>query len=87
MAKGYMVFEDGGTSPIAYGASEEWFSDYDDAIKYAMDIVNRRVEELKSHIDRNSVIVYEADDALKNQSHSVPGGRKVVFYWTNYYKR
>lgn len=41
---GYIVFEDGGTSPIAYGASEEWFPTYDEAIAYAMDIVKNRTE-------------------------------------------
>lgn len=39
---GYIVFEDGGTSPIAYGASEEWFPTYDEAIAYAMDIVKKQ---------------------------------------------
>lgn len=49
---GYIVFEDGGTSPIAYGASEEWFPTYDEAIAYAMDIVKTR--------QRNSKIVSTA---------------------------
>ena len=33
---GYIVFHDGGTSPIEYGATEEWFPTYDEAIEYAM---------------------------------------------------
>jgi hypothetical protein len=42
---GYIVFEDGGTNPIAYGATEKWFSTYDEAIAYAIDIVKTRTEE------------------------------------------
>ena len=41
---GYIVFEDGGTSPISYGATEEWFQTYDEAIKYALNIVTKRTE-------------------------------------------
>ena len=83
--EGYIVFEDGGTSPIAYGACEKWFSTYDDAIKYAMKIVDKRSKEFKEHIDCNSVIVYEGSEELINKSHSCPCGR-VVFQWTNYKK-
>lgn len=44
---GYIVFEDGGTNPISYGACEKWFATYDKSIEYAMNIVKRRVEEFK----------------------------------------
>lgn len=80
---GYIVFEDGGISSIAYGASEEWFPTYDEAIAYAMDIVKNKTEELKNRIDCNSVIVYEGDETLLHKSHSCPCGR-VVFDWRNY---
>ena len=43
---GYIVFEDGGTSPIAYGACEKWFSTYDEAINYAIDIVKKSEKEI-----------------------------------------
>ena len=55
---GYIVFEDSGTSPIAYGACEKWFSTYDEAIEYATNIVKKRTKEFKEHIDCNSVIVF-----------------------------
>lgn len=80
---GYIVFEDGGTTPIAYGASEKWFPSYDEAIAYAMGIVKSRTEELKNCIDYNSVIVYEGDEALLHRSHSCLCGR-VVFSWSNW---
>ena len=82
---GYMVFQDGGASPIAYGACEKWFSTYDEAINYAIDIVKKRTEEFKEHVDCNSVIVYEGSENLMNESHSCPCGR-VVFGWRNYKK-
>ena len=80
---GYIVFEDGGTSPIAYGACEKWFATYDKAIKYAMNVVKERVAEFKEHIDYNSVVVYEGSEKLLHESHSYPCGR-VVFDWRNY---
>lgn len=80
---GYIVFEDGGTNPISYGASEKWFSTYDEAIAYAMDIVKNRTEEFKNCIDCNSVIVYEGDKALLHKTHSSPCGR-AVFNWNNW---
>ena len=82
---GYIVFEDGGTSPIAYGAAEEWFSTYDEAIKYALKIVTKRAEDYKEKFDLNTVIVYEGSKNLKYESHSCPCGR-VVFYWMNHNK-
>lgn len=82
---GYIVFEDSGTSPIAYGACEKWFATYDKAIEYAMNIVKKRVEEFKEHIDFNSVIVYEGSEELIHGTHSCPCGR-VVFDWRNYKK-
>lgn len=83
--EGYIVFQDGGTCPIAYGACENWFGTYDEAVEYAMDIVKKRIEEFKDCIDYNSVIVYEGSKGLMNQSHSCPCGR-VVFDWRNYKK-
>lgn len=80
---GYIVFEDGGTSPIAYGASEKWFQTYDDAIAYAMDIVKKRTESIKNFLDCNSVIVYEGEESILHKSHSCPCGR-VVFSWNNW---
>ena len=85
--EGYIVFEDGGASPIAYGASEKWFSTYNEAIKYALNIVNRRVKEFKDFVDLNSVIVYEGPEELLHKSHSCPDKGRVVFCWSNYYKR
>lgn len=80
---GYIVYEDGGISPISYGASEKWFQTYDEAIAYAIGIIKKRTEEIKNCIDCNSVIVYEGDEALLHESHSVPCGR-VVFNWSNW---
>lgn len=85
--EGYIVFEDGGTSPLAYGASEKWFQTYDKAMSYAMSIVRKRVEELKTQLDFNSVIVYEGSEEFLHQSHSIPDGHRVVFEWRNYSKR
>lgn len=86
--EGYIVFEDGGTSPIAYGASEKWFSTYDEATKYALNILKRRVQEFKEIIDLNSVIIYEGPEAILHESHSFPPkGSRVVFCWSNYYRR
>ena len=80
---GYVVFEDEGTSPIAYGACEKWFHTYDEAIEYALSIVTKRTEEYKKRFDWNSVIVYEGAESLMHESHSCPCGR-VVFYWMNH---
>lgn len=80
---GYIVFEDGGTSLITYGASEKWFPTYDKAINYAIDAVKKRTEECKNRIDYNTVIVYEGEEAILHQSHSCPAG-KVVFSWSNW---
>lgn len=83
---GYIVFEDGGVNPLAYGATEKWFQTYDQAISYAMSILSRRTKEFLSRVDANSVIVYEGSEDVLHQSHSVPGEGKVIFYWSNYYK-
>lgn len=80
---GYIVFEDGGTCPLAYGATEKWFATYDEAIAYAMDTVRKRVDEFKRFIDCNSVIVYEGEEELMHISHAIPYGR-IVFKWSNY---
>ena len=85
--EGYIVFEDGGTSPIAYGASEEWFPTYNKAIEYALSIVNERIEEFKNVYDLNSVIVYAGAEKLLHETHSVPNNGKVVFCWSNYYRK
>ena len=82
---GYIVFEDGGTCPIAYGASEEWFPTYDEAMQYALNLVQENVKKLKECVDFNSVIVYEGAEELLHKSHTCPCGR-VVFYWCNYNK-
>lgn len=85
--EGYIAFEDGGTSPLAYGASEEWFSTYNEAVKKAMKIVSDRLEMIKEHFDCNSVIVYEGSKEHLHRSHEIPlKDKKVVFYWTNYGK-
>lgn len=80
---GYMVYEDSGTSPSSYGASEEWFQFYDEAIEHAINIVRKRAEELKHYRDCNSVLVYEGAKSLLHESHSIPSG-KVVFNWSNW---
>ena len=85
--EGYIVYEDGGTSPIAYGASEEWFATYDEAIEYALSIVSKRIKDFKDIIDLNSVIVYEGSEKLLHESHSCPGSGRVVFCWSNYYRK
>lgn len=79
---GYIVL-DGGTSPISYGAAEEWFQTYDEAIKYALNIVTKRTEEYKTRLDWNSVIVYEGSESLMHKAHTVPCGN-IVFYWMNH---
>ena len=85
--EGYIVFEDGGTSPIAYGASEEWFPTYNKAIEYALSIVNKRIKEFKNTPDLNSVIVYEGSEKLLHESHSILGNGRIVFCWSNYYRK
>lgn len=85
--EGYIVFEDGGASPITYGASEQWFPTYDKAVKYALNIVSKRIKEFKDTIDFNSVIVYEGSEKLLHESHSCPEDRKVIFCWSNYYRK
>lgn len=85
--EGYIVFRDGGTCSIAYGAYEEWFPTYDEAMKKAMKIVSDELEAIKEHLDCNSVIVYEGSEDCLHKSHEIPSkGEKVVFYWTNYGK-
>lgn len=85
--EGYIVFRDGGTCPIAYGAFEEWFPTYDEAIKKAMKIVSDKLETIKEVLDCNSVIVYEGSKEHLHRSHEIPlKDKKVVFYWTNYGK-
>lgn len=78
--EGYIVFEDGGTSPLAYGASEEWFSTYNEAVKEAMKIVSDRLEMIKEQLDCNSVIVYEGSKEILRSSHSIPRRIKEWFF-------
>ena len=85
--EGYIVFRDGGTCPIAYGAFEEWFPTYDEAMKKAMKIVSDKLEAIKEVLDCNSVIVYEGSKEHLHRSHEIPlKDKNVVFYWTNYGK-
>lgn len=83
---GYMVFEDSGTCPLAYGANENWFATYDEAIKSALDKVKENCESFKERFNCNSVMVYEGSEKLRHESHSIPCGR-VVFAWSNYYRK
>ena len=80
---GYIVFEDGGISPIEYGACETWFKTYDEAIDYALEAVKKRTEELKRYNDRNSVIVYKGAKELLDKTHSSADG-EIIFSWQNY---
>lgn len=84
--EGYIVLRWRNLS-IAYGAYEEWFPTYDEAIKKAMKIVSDKLETIKEHIDCNFVIVYEGSEEILRRSHSIPPqDKRVVFYWTNYGK-
>ncbi len=85
---GYIVYEDGGTCPLAYGASEEWYATYDEAIEVALHLVEQRMKEYKECINCYSVIVYEGSEELLHQSHSCPPKSGiVVFHWENYWRR
>ena len=85
--EGYIVYDDGGTCLIAYGACEEWFPTYNETIKKAMKIVSDKLETIKEVLDCNSVIVYEGSEDYLHKSHVIPpDGERVVFYWTNYGK-
>lgn len=81
--KGFIVYEDGGTSLLDYGASEKWFPSYDEAVEYAMEIVKRRIKQLKKYPNFNSVVVYEGTEAILHEEHSWHCGT-VVFNWRNY---
>lgn len=83
---GYIVFEDGGIDPFSYGAAEQWFPSYDEAVQYALETVAKRAEEFKDRIDCNSVIVYEGSKELLHKGHTCPCGT-VVFEWRNYRRR
>lgn len=39
--KGFMVFDDAGTSVSDYGAAEKWFPTYEEAAQYALDLVKK----------------------------------------------
>lgn len=73
---GYIVFDDGGTCPIEYGACEEWFATYDEAIDYALSVV-------KNDKDYNKVMIYKGEESLLSISHKIPCG-PVIIEWTNY---
>lgn len=45
---GYIVFDESGTCPLAYGAAEKWFKTYDEAIAYAMDKIAKTANYLKT---------------------------------------
>lgn len=82
---GYIVFEDGGNCPMAYGASEEYFEKYDDAIKHACSIIESNMEHLKKRIDANSIWIFEAEEKILHETHSIPPkDSRVIFYWDNY---
>lgn len=80
---GYIVFYKSGTCALAYGAAEKWFKTYDEAIKYALNIVTRNCELFKDRIDYNAVIVYEGSEEFIHHTHSIPC-EKVLFWWKNH---
>ena len=80
---GYIVFDDGGTCPIAYKACEEWFATYDEAIDYALSVVKENIESLKNRKDYNKVMIYKGEESLLSFPHKIPCGT-VIFKWTNY---
>lgn len=80
---GYIVFNDGGTCPIEYGAYEEWFATYDEAIDYALSVVKKDIESLRNRRDYNKVMIYKGKESLLSISHKIPCG-PVIFKWTNY---
>lgn len=82
--EGYIVSEGGYISPMSYSSSEKWFYSYDEAMSYAMFIVRKHIEELRTCLTTNLVVVYEGTHELLNQTHSVPGSRRVFFRWSNY---
>ena len=82
---GYIVFDDSGICPLAYGANEKWFQTYDEAMEYALSIVKNIVGGYKERTDLNSVIVCEGSASLLQESHAFPCGR-TVFCWSNYYR-
>lgn len=82
--KGFIVYEDSGTSFKNCETSEKWFSTYDDAMEYAIKIVQRRTSELKIGIGINSSLtVYEGVEAILHKPHLIPCG-KVAFSWHTY---
>nr|DAE77770.1 MAG TPA: hypothetical protein [Bacteriophage sp.] len=80
---GYIVFDESGTCPLAYGAAEKWFKTYDEAIAYAMDKVAKNCELFKGRIDFNSVIVYEGSEEFMHSTHAIPR-EKILFWWKNH---
>lgn len=80
----FIVFKYGGTCPISYGASEEWFPTYKEAKEYADKFIQKCNEKYRRGVvDYNSVIIYEAPKSVLHTSHSIPCGR-VWFKWRNY---
>lgn len=80
---GYIVYHDSGTSPLTYGASEQWFSTYDRAMKEALTIVQSNIKHFKNNYNCYNVIVYLGSEKLMHEAHSCPCG-KVIFHWRNY---
>lgn len=75
--KGFIVYEDSGTSFKNCKTS-------DDAMEYAIKIVQRRTSEFKIGIGINSSLtVYEGVEAILHKPHLVPCG-KVAFSWHTY---
>ena len=81
--EGYIVIEDTGISTSTYGVSEIWFQTYDEAISYAISIVSKYVEEIKSSFQFHSVSVFEGSKELIHSYH-IPADRRIVFKWNNY---
>lgn len=81
--KGFMVFDDAGTSVSDYGATEKWFPTYEEAAQYALDLVKDRTFHSVYESCLCRVMVYEGEGCLLHKPHSIPCG-KVVFDWQNY---
>ena len=80
---GYIVYNDSGTSPLTYGASERWFPTYDMAMKEALTIVQSDIKHYKNKYNIYNVIVYLGSEKLMHETHSCPCG-EVILHWRNY---
>lgn len=82
---GYIVFEDSGTCPMDYGASEKYFKEYDEAIKYACSTIENNMKHFKRENDANSIWIFEGEEKILYESHTIPPkDGKVIFYWDNF---